>query len=130
MVIISQYGLLFMLSTVLIFHLLVILKIVPYGIVWVGRLKSEKDMYRFETVSILINLIFLVIILLHAGLLDFNFPTMILTVLLWIMAALFALNTLGNIVSKNRLEQMLFTPLTIISTIFASVLALANGGNL
>ena len=52
MVNIAQYGLVLILSVLLVFHFLILLKIVPYNIIWGGRLKSNKEMYRFETVSI------------------------------------------------------------------------------
>ncbi len=126
MIQIAQYGLILILSAVLIFHILVILKIIPYTIVWGGRLKTDKDMYKFEAVSILVNLIFLAIILIYSDILKIDLPGIFITILLWIMAALFALNTLGNLMSKNKLEQKLFTPMTVILTIFSVILALAN----
>jgi len=57
---------LWMLLAVILFHLSIILKIVPYEITWGGRLKNDSEMYVFETVSILINL-FLSLILLIKG---------------------------------------------------------------
>lgn len=123
---IAQYGLLIILSIFLGLHILVLLKIIPYNIVWGGRLMSDKEMYRFETVSILINLIFLFIILVHSNYLAIDFPKKIMTLILWIMTAMFAFNTVGNAMSKNKLEQKLFTPITIILTIFSLILALTN----
>ncbi len=38
----------------------------------------------------------------------------ILRVALWLMAVLFLLNTVGNVFSNDRLEQMLFTPVTLL----------------
>ena len=126
MVNIAQYGLLIILSIFLGLHILVLLKSIPYNIVWGGRLMSDKEMYRFETVSILINLIFLFIILVHSNYLAIDFPKKIMTLILWIMTAMFAFNTVGNAMSKNKLEQKLFTPITIILTIFSFILALTN----
>ena len=122
----AQYGLIVLLSASLVFHFGVILKIVPYNIVWGGRLKSDTEMYRFETVSILINLIFLFVILVQSGILSVSVSQKIVTVVLWIMAALFLFNTFGNAVSKNRIERRVFTPLTIILTILSLILALTN----
>jgi hypothetical protein len=122
----AQYGLIVLLSVSLVFHFGVILKIVPYNIVWGGRLKSDTEMYRFEIVSILINFVFLFIILVQSGMLFVAVPQKIMTVVLWIMAALFLFNTFGNVVSKNRMERLLFTPLTIILTILSLILALTN----
>lgn len=122
----AQYGLIALLSASLVFHFGVILKIVPYKIVWGGRLKSDTEMYRFEIVSVLINFLFLFVILVQSGMLFVAVPQKIMTVILWIMAALFLFNTFGNVVSKNRMERLLFTPLTIILTILSLILALTN----
>ncbi|MBE8719363.1 hypothetical protein C4F40_01290 [Sphingobacterium sp. Ka21] len=126
MIIIAQYGLIIILSVFLVFHFLIILKIIPYSIVWSGRLKSDKEMYRFETVSILINLFFLLIILVQSSFLAIDFPRKVMTILLWIMTALFLFNTFGNAISKDRIEQRLFTPITILLTLFSLILALTN----
>jgi hypothetical protein len=123
---VAQIGLIVLLSASLVFHFGVILKIVPYKIVCGGRLKSDTEMYRFEIVSVLINCLFLFVILVQSGMLFVVVPQKIMTVVLWIMAALFLFNTFGNVVSKNRMERLLFTPLTIILTIFSLILALTN----
>ena len=122
----AQYGVIIMLSVFLVFHFLIVLKIIPYSIVWGGRLKSDKEMYRFETVSISINLFFLLIILVQSSFLAIDFPRKIMTIILWSMAALFLFNTFGNAISKNRIEQRLLTPITILLTLFSLILALAN----
>lgn len=122
----AQYGLIIVLSIFLILHICVLLKIVPYSIVWGGRLKTDTEMYRFETVSILINLFFLFIVLVQSHFLTIDFPKKTMTIILWVMTALFLLNTLGNATSKNKIEQKLFTPITIILTIFSLILALTN----
>ena len=70
----AQYGLIIVLSIFLILHICVLLKIVPYSIVWGGRLKTDLEMYRFETVSIFINILFLFIILMQSHFLTIDFP--------------------------------------------------------
>ena len=126
MVIIAQYGLLIVLSVFLVFHFLVFLKLIPYKVVWGGRLKSDTEMYRFEIVSILMNLLFLLITLARSGFLKVGFSKETLTTMLWIMTALFAFNTLGNVISKNKIEQRLFAPIAIILTLFSLILVLTN----
>ena len=126
MTMIAQYGLILILSVFLSFHLLILTKIIPYTIVWGGRLKSDKEMYCFEIVSVIINSFFLFMVLVHSNILPISFPKIVMTTNLWVMTALFAFNTLGNIVSKNKLEQRLFTPITILLTIFSLILALTN----
>lgn len=120
----AQIGLLVILSLTIIFHLLVLVKIVPYNIVWGSRLKTDADMYKFEAVSLILNLFFLVIILLKMKTISFDFPENVLNYIVWAMAALFLLNTVGNLLSKSSLEKKIFTPVTILLTIFSLILAL------
>jgi hypothetical protein len=122
----AQYGLLIVLSLFLVLHICVLLKFIPYNIVWGGRLKTDTEMYRFEVISILMNLFFLFIILVQSSFLVIDFPKVIMNVILWVMTILFLFNTFGNITSKNKIEQKLFTPITIILTIFSLILALTN----
>jgi len=122
----AQYGLIIILSFFLVLHFIIFLKFIPYNIVWGGRLKSDTEMYLFEFVSILINLFFLFIILVQSGILTIDFPKKTMTIILWFMTALFVFNTFGNVKSKNKIEQIYFTPITIILTIFLIILALTN----
>ena len=126
MISVAQWGLLILLSLFLILHFIILLKLIPYNIVWGGRVKSDKEMYRFEIFSILINLLFVIVILVQGSFLTIDIPKKIITYALWLMTGLFLLNTLGNISSKNKLEQRLFTPITILLAIFSLILALSN----
>ena len=126
MVTIAQFGLLVLLSLFLLLHFIILIKIIPYNLVWGGRLKTDKEMYRFEIFSILINSLFVIVVLVQADFLKIEVPKKTITYALWIMTGLFLLNTLGNATSKNKLEQRLFTPVTILLTIFSLLLALSN----
>ena len=123
MIFIATYGLMTLLFIFLVLHFIIMLKILPYQMVWGGRLKSDQEMYRFESISIIINLVLLFFIINYSNLLDIGLPTHISRFILWLMTIVFVLNTLGNAVSKNKLEQILFTPLTILMALFSFVLA-------
>jgi len=122
----AQYGLLILLCLFLLLHVIILLKIIPYNLIWGGRLKSDTEMYRFEIFSVLITALFIVVILAQANFWIINIPDKIITVALWIMTGLFLLNTWGNAVSKNKIERLVFTPVTIVMAIFSLVLALSN----
>jgi hypothetical protein len=107
-------------------HILILIKVIPYHLIWGGRLKTDKEMYRFEIVSILINALFVIIILVQAKIFAIDILEKVMTYALWLMTGLFVLNTWGNAISKNKLEKRLFTPVTIIMTIFSLILALAS----
>jgi hypothetical protein len=126
MINIAQMGLLILLSMFLVLHFIILLKLIPYNLVWGGRLKSDKEMYRFEIFSILINSLFVIVILVQGSFLAIDMPKKIINYALWTMTGLFLLNTLGNVTSKNKLEQRFFTPITILLAIFSLILALSN----
>ncbi|WP_117884142.1 hypothetical protein [Aureibaculum luteum] len=103
---------LWMLVVVILFHISIILKIVPYEITWGGRLKNDTQMYAFETISILINLFLCIILLLKGKYIREFIPMKIINITLWIFFVLFGLNTVGNILAKTNFEKF-FTLLTL-----------------
>lgn len=124
MITLAQYGILIILSVFWVFHLLVLLKIIPYSMVWGGRFKSDKEMYFFELFSILIISFLLFIILVHSNMLPISFSENFFSVILWAMTVFFALNTLGNFLSKNKFEQRIFSPITFILMILSLILSI------
>ncbi|MCU0326866.1 MAG: hypothetical protein MUF45_16765, partial [Spirosomaceae bacterium] len=87
--------LIFIYSFVLIFQFLLLWGIIPYEYTWGGKLKSIEEMYVFVSISILLNLIFLLTILQTANLISWNIPKTAIKISLWFMVAVFALNTIG-----------------------------------
>lgn len=126
MIIIAQFGLIFLLTMLLVLHISILLQIVPYDIVWGSRLTSKKEMYRFEIISILVTTFFLAIILIQSKILSIQIPSSAMQVSLWAMTLLFLLNTVGNILSKNKTERLYFTPVTILLSIFSFILAITT----
>ena len=118
----AQIGLISIYSLTIVFHLLVLMKVIPYKIVWGSRLKTDSDMYKLETVSVILNVFFLIVILSISNYVPFTINESVLAVLLWIMSALFLFNTVVNMLSKNRLEKLIFTPVTIVLTVLTIVL--------
>lgn len=123
---IARNGLILIFLLSIIFHLLVLVKTIPYTIVWGGRITNLSQMYVFETVSILINLIFLFVVLLKLKILRIQFSKKLLNIALWIMAVLFLLNTLGNLLSTSGLERIIFTPVTLLLSIFIFIVILSK----
>jgi hypothetical protein len=90
---------------IILFHLCIIAKIIPYNITWGGRLQNDNEMYVFETISILINLFLCWIILMKSNLVKYRFPNKVVNVILWIFFVIFVLNTIGNIFAKTFFEK-------------------------
>ncbi len=101
-------------SLIIGFHLLVVTGFIPHEIVWGGKLSSSTEILRFEILSILVNLLLLAVILMDAGFIKNRLPSKFLEIMLWFMVVLFLLNTVGNLYSTNRLETLIFTPVTLI----------------
>lgn len=113
-----------LLSALLVYHLLIITQVIPYDITWGGRLKSEQEMYRFEAVSIVLNIIIILIIAIKGGYIKKLAPNKLIKILLWLLVVLYALNTLGNIFSTNIIEAIVFTPMTLLFAVLCARLAL------
>lgn len=101
----------------LLFHILVLTGIIPFDIVWGGRLRNREEMLVFESVSVGINLLIVLVIAGHAGYLPISFNKNITRILTWLMAGLFLLNTIGNLMAVNPIEKFIFTPLTLLLTL-------------
>ena len=108
---------LILLSLVVLFHLLIIFQVVPYEIVWAGRLRTVDEMYAFEATSILINLLLIGVLLFKGKYFSHRIPEALLNVLLWLFVVVFSLNTVGNLLAKTQFERVVFTPLTFISAV-------------
>lgn len=118
-----KIGLLILFTLTVIFHFLVIFEIIPFQNVWGGRLKTHEEMLKFETVSVVLNLVFICIVFIKSGFWKLKISPKIITVLLWTMAILFALNTIGNLLAVNNLEKYIATPITFLLSILCFVLA-------
>jgi hypothetical protein len=111
-------------SLTIIFHLLVVVQVIPYTIVWGGRLENPSQMYVFEMVSLSLNAVFLGGILVKVGILKANVSKRLIHSLLWVMLVVFLLNTVGNLFSTSFLETLIFTPITLLLTFCSLVLIL------
>lgn len=101
---------------VTVFHLFIIAKIIPYDVVWGGRLKADNEMYSFEVISIFINLFLISILLMKGSYLKFQINKKIINIVLWIFFFIFILNTIGNVLANTTFEK-LFSILTLISSL-------------
>jgi len=118
----SAIMLLLLLNTaVLLLHLTIVFKIVPYNIAWGGRLKTDSEMYVFEMVSILINLLFSVTLLIKGSFIKPIFPPKVVHVLLWIFLIIYSLNTICNLFAVTSFEKY-FALLTFIFALLIAVL--------
>jgi hypothetical protein len=105
-----------------IFHLLILVRVIPFEITWGGRLKTVEEMYVFETLSIFINSFFIFVLLQKGEYVSYVLGKKAVTTILWIFFAIFVLNTIGNVFAETTFEKF-FTILTLIN---ASLIWLIN----
>lgn len=106
-----------LLTAVLVFHVLVLTAAIPYAIVWAGKISGAAEMRKLEVISISVNAFAIFILILKAGYINHKVPVKILNSLIWLLAILFSLNTIGNFFAKSQFELYLFTPITFISAV-------------
>lgn len=120
---VASNGMIILFSMIIIFHGLAIFGIVPYQILWGGRLKNHHEMLVFETVSIVINGLMLVVVMIHKGVINKVISDKAVKIALWVMFLLFVINTIGNINAVSSWERYIFTPITLILALFCLRLA-------
>jgi hypothetical protein len=115
-------------SVIIIFHFLVLLRIIPFGNVWAGKLKSVDEMYVYESISIFVNCLLILIVLVKGQMINPKISPKVISALLWIFIILFILNTIGNLTSKTSLEKIIATPLTFIFALLCFRLVINSKG--
>jgi hypothetical protein len=98
------------------FHLLILLKIIPYEITWGGKLKNDNEMYVFEIISITINSFFAYVLLQKGNFVHPVFSEKVVSIILWVFFVLFLLNTIGNLFATTFFEKS-FTIVTLVNAI-------------
>jgi hypothetical protein len=112
-----------LLGGLLTFHLLIISQIIPYDQVWGGRLQSETEMIQFESFSIALNLFMLLIFGIQYRLLIKGKTNRIIRIMIYLFAAFFFLNTLGNLMAESKLEMILGGFLTAVAGVLCLLIA-------
>ena len=107
-----------LLVIIILFHICIVSKIIPYNIAWGGRLQNDTEMYIFETISILINVFLSWVLLMKGNFVKYKFSHWAIIIILWIFFIIFILNTFGNIFAKTIFEKFF----AIITGIFAFLL--------
>ena len=122
---ISIHILLGLIISVILFHLSIIVKIIPYNIAWGGRLQNDSQMYVFEVISIIINLFLGLVLLMKGNDIKYQFKKKTIDIILYIFLALFVLNTIGNLFAKTNFEK-LFSILTFAFAVFIWIILKAK----
>ncbi len=106
-----------LLCFVLLFHFSILTQLIPYNVVWGGKLTSEKQMVGFETISIFVNLVILLIVCFKGQHIRNSISEKVINAILWVFFIIFSLNTFGNLFAESLIERIVFTPLTLLLAI-------------
>ena len=116
--------LLILLALLVVFHLLVIAGIIPYNIVWAGKINNRTQLLRMESISLVVLALASILVALRMEYLTFlNYPSVI-NGGMWVLFAFFLLNTLGNLTAKSPIEKYGFGTLTLLMSLCCLVLAI------
>jgi hypothetical protein len=118
-------ALLLILGLLFIFHLLVLFGVIPYDIVWAGKITNRKQLFIMEVLSLLILVMAAMIVSLKMGYLNILQNSAIANIGMWVLFALFALNTIGNLTAKAPIEKYGFGLLTAVMALLSLRLAIA-----
>jgi positive regulator of sigma E activity len=108
----------------MIFHLLVILKVLPGDIVWGGTF-DESSLVKYEIIAFFITGFLLFIAIVKAGYINNTNLKKVANFLIWIMVIYFAFMIFGNMTAKTLTEKVIFIPLSFI--MFISSIRLGLG---
>lgn len=108
------------------FHLLVILGIVPDSIVWGGKVNNRQKLVAMELLSLSTILLTGAVGFIRALQLAQGEVVLLTTILSWLLFAVFVLNSIGNLFAKTSFERFAFTPVTLILAYIFLRLALAG----
>lgn len=111
-------GILVIISSIIVFHLLVMTGLLPFEVVWGGTASGTDQVRTMELISIVVNIAMLTVVCAYAGIIKTRMKQRFFKGSFWIMFALFLLNTVGNLMAETALETYLFTPLTVLLTLF------------
>lgn len=109
-----------------IFHLLILLNLLPSNIVWGGGQvgTSFSNQRTLVIISLIFNVLFAIVVAAKIGYLKAFRFTRTINFLLWLIFAYLLLNTVGNLVSSSSVESLVFTPITLVAALLVLRLAI------
>jgi hypothetical protein len=108
-----------------IFHILVLLKVIPADIVWGGEIQGvPSNLITLETTALVVTLLFILIIAAKLGYVPAGKLSGAVNIGVWLIFVYLLLNTLGNLASGISFEKLIFAPITIVLALCAFRLAI------
>jgi len=121
----AAITLLVLFAAAIVFQLVVLAGLIPTEMVWGGRLRNEEERTVGALVSIAFLLVFVALVLVRMGHIGRSMPAAGRWGM-WVVCALFALNTVGNLFALDMRETLIFTPITLVSAVLAARVAMGE----
>lgn len=104
----------------MIFHVLVLLNVLPPNIVWGGQAGTSPDnLLTLEIIALSVTAFMAFIVALKIGYFPAGRFKTAINVAVWFVFAYLLLNTLGNLASGVSAENFVFAPITLILALLA-----------
>jgi hypothetical protein len=115
------------LGALAIFHVLLLLGVVPADSVWGGRAGEQGPRLAvLEAAGLVLTVVFAGIVAAGAGYFGPRWTGRSVAVAMWIVFGYFSFNVLGNLVSTSVLERMVFTPVAVVMALLSLRLAMSK----
>jgi hypothetical protein len=103
-----------------VFHLLVLLQVLPADIVWGGAMQnSTTSLFPLEMISLIVTLLFALVIAAKTGYIKaVRFQTAV-NIGVWAVFAILLLSMVANFVSGVAFENLIFAPIAVVLTFCA-----------
>ncbi|MFS0839518.1 hypothetical protein [Paenibacillus sp. 1P03SA] len=104
-------------------HVLILLRILPTHFIWGGRINNKTELIMLESISLLMQIVFIALIALKAGYVLPGRFKKAARIGMWVLFGFMLLNTAGNLVSISGAEKLFMTPLTVVLALLSLRLA-------
>jgi hypothetical protein len=108
-----------LLALLMVMHVLLLARVIPYDVVWGGNIKDEAQLYVFEIGALLLNGLFLLITAIRIGYIRAPKLNRAASIGMWITFTYFAMNIISNLTAESSWEKAIFIPVTIIITLLS-----------
>ena len=108
----------------IIFHILVLLGVVPSNIVWGGQIAEKATVMRHEILRLLVSFIFLAIIIEKLNQNKITKFKKLHNIAFWFIIVFFVICSIVKLTSAVTLEKIIFIPVTVILSVLLFRLAI------
>lgn len=108
-----------------VFHILVLLRVIPANIVWGGMIQGgQANLVTLEVIALAVTLLFILITAAKTGYLQAGKLAGVVNIGVWLILVFLLLNMLGNFASGVSFENLIAAPVTILLALCAFRLAI------